>query len=153
MRRPRIWAKKWALRSWEFISSLRFDKAWRLAASLSPGEKCPSLLRRHELWALMIDTERRRRIWWSKIPRSESEMCRAWPISRGSAGKPHCTGLLLGRGGLHCSWAAVQEGPLGFDLSHSISCQCFGLSLGRFWEEPLPSGADSIVIQSRSAFS
>ena len=71
-----MWAWKWAWRSWALASSLSLEKARRLAASLALGEKWPSLLKRQELYAFMMVTERRWHIWWRRRPRSEAEMWR-----------------------------------------------------------------------------
>ena len=57
----------------ELLFSL-FSKDSALCCFFGAWMKWPILLRRQELWALMMDTESRRRNWWSKRPCSELEV-------------------------------------------------------------------------------
>ena len=71
-RRPRMWARQ----SCELIPSLCLAAALLLAASFAPGDMWFSRDKRQLLWALMMDTERRRRSWLRIRPRSLSEIGR-----------------------------------------------------------------------------
>ena len=70
---PRTRASKWARRSLMTASSLCLATARLLAASRAPGAMWPRRERRHEDWAVMMETDSLRRSWWRRRPRSESE--------------------------------------------------------------------------------